>query len=145
LAFPQNAQGSLEVDGDVIFQFLGRVGGDHVSMLPDEIAKARQGPVGHLGMILSLLSLAAQRNCNSLATQIVEASAQRSQPHRRGAARNTNALGTEAFLAGKSATLDTFEHAGRIARDEIKPISDVRGSTDYRLQLAENIMAKFWY
>jgi xanthine dehydrogenase small subunit len=52
---------------------------------------------------------------------------------------------TEAFLAGKSATLDTFEHAGRIARDEIKPISDVRGSADYRLQLAENVMAKFWY
>jgi xanthine dehydrogenase small subunit len=52
---------------------------------------------------------------------------------------------TEAFLAGKSATLDTFEHAGRIARDEIKPISDVRGSADYRLQLAENILAKFWY
>jgi xanthine dehydrogenase small subunit len=52
---------------------------------------------------------------------------------------------TEAFLAGKSATLDTFKHAGRIARDEIKPISDVRGSADYRLQLAENIMAKFWY
>ncbi|MEA2336926.1 MAG: xanthine dehydrogenase small subunit [Thermoanaerobaculia bacterium] len=52
---------------------------------------------------------------------------------------------TEAFLTGKSATLDTFEHAGRIVRDEIKPISDVRGSADYRLQLAENIMAKFWY
>ena len=52
---------------------------------------------------------------------------------------------TEAFLSGKAATLDTFEHAGRIARDEIKPISDVRGSADYRLQLAENIMAKFWY
>jgi xanthine dehydrogenase small subunit len=52
---------------------------------------------------------------------------------------------TEAFLTGKSATLDTFEQAGRIARDEIKPISDVRGSADYRLQLAENIMSKFWY
>lgn len=52
---------------------------------------------------------------------------------------------TEAFLVGKSATLDTFEHAGRIARSEIKPISDVRGSADYRLQLAENILAKFWF
>jgi xanthine dehydrogenase small subunit len=52
---------------------------------------------------------------------------------------------TEAFLAGKSATLEIFEQAGRIARDEIKPISDVRGSADYRLQLAENIMAKFWF
>jgi xanthine dehydrogenase small subunit len=52
---------------------------------------------------------------------------------------------TEAFLAGKSASLEVFEQAGRIARDEIKPISDVRGSADYRLQLAENIMAKFWF
>jgi xanthine dehydrogenase small subunit len=52
---------------------------------------------------------------------------------------------TESFLTGKSATLDTFEQAGRLARAEIKPISDVRGSADYRLQLAENIMAKFWY
>jgi xanthine dehydrogenase small subunit len=52
---------------------------------------------------------------------------------------------TEAFLVGKSATFDTFEHAGRVARDEIKPISDVRGSADYRSQLAENIMAKFWF
>jgi xanthine dehydrogenase small subunit len=52
---------------------------------------------------------------------------------------------TEGFLTGKSATLDTFEQAGRIARAEIKPISDVRGSADYRLQLAENILAKFWY
>lgn len=52
---------------------------------------------------------------------------------------------TEAFLASKTASLETFEQAGRIARDEIKPISDVRGSADYRLQLAENIMTKFWY
>jgi xanthine dehydrogenase small subunit len=51
----------------------------------------------------------------------------------------------EAFLAGKLPTLDAFEQAGRIAREEIKPISDVRGSADYRLQLAENILAKFWY
>lgn len=52
---------------------------------------------------------------------------------------------TESFLAGKPLTLDTFERAGRIARDEVKPISDVRGSADYRLQLAENILAKFWF
>jgi xanthine dehydrogenase small subunit len=52
---------------------------------------------------------------------------------------------TEAFLAGRSATLDTFEQAGHIARNEINPISDVRGSADYRLQLAENIMSKLWF
>ena len=52
---------------------------------------------------------------------------------------------TEAFLNGKSPTLDLFERAGEMARSEIKPISDVRGSADYRLQLAQNIMSKFYY
>ena len=52
---------------------------------------------------------------------------------------------TEAFLTGKRPMLATFEQAGAIARGEIKPISDVRGSADYRLQLAENILAKFWH
>jgi len=50
---------------------------------------------------------------------------------------------TEEFLAGKAISLDVFKDAGRIARDEVKPISDVRGSADYRAQLAENIMVKF--
>jgi xanthine dehydrogenase small subunit len=52
---------------------------------------------------------------------------------------------TESFLKGKAPSLDIFESAGELARSEIKPISDVRGSADYRLQLAENIMVKFWY
>jgi xanthine dehydrogenase small subunit len=52
---------------------------------------------------------------------------------------------TEAFLTGQQPALEVFERAGAIARDEIKPISDVRGSADYRLQLAENIMCKFWW
>jgi len=52
---------------------------------------------------------------------------------------------TEAFLAGKPLVLGTFEEAGRIARGEVAPISDVRGSADYRAQLAENILPKFWY
>ena len=52
---------------------------------------------------------------------------------------------TESFLAGKPIALGTFEEAGRIARGEVKPISDVRGSADYRAQLAENILSKFYY
>jgi len=52
---------------------------------------------------------------------------------------------TESYLAGKSIASDTFEEAGRIARGEVAPISDVRGSRDYRLQLAENILCKFYY
>ena len=52
---------------------------------------------------------------------------------------------TEAFLAGKAPTLELFEAAGAIAKREITPISDVRGSADYRLQLAENILARYWF
>ena len=52
---------------------------------------------------------------------------------------------TEEFLAGKEFSLDTFEAAGKIARDEVTPISDVRGSEEYRRQLAENIFSKFYY
>ena len=52
---------------------------------------------------------------------------------------------TEEFLNGKPFTLETFKSAGEIARAEITPISDVRGSTDFRYQLAENVLLKFYY
>lgn len=52
---------------------------------------------------------------------------------------------TEEFLNGKTFSLDTFRQAGAIAAKEVTPISDVRGSKDYRLQLAANIMEKFFF
>jgi xanthine dehydrogenase small subunit len=52
---------------------------------------------------------------------------------------------TEHYLKGKAISLATFESAGAMALDEITPISDVRGSKDFRLQLAENILQKFFY
>ena len=52
---------------------------------------------------------------------------------------------TEEHLVGQPATLETFERAGQIARSEIAPISDVRGSKDYRLRLANNILQKYWH
>jgi xanthine dehydrogenase small subunit len=52
---------------------------------------------------------------------------------------------TEEFLAGKTFEKKTFAAAGEIARAEVAPISDVRGTKDYRLQLAENVMCKFYY
>ncbi|MGI9429205.1 MAG: xanthine dehydrogenase small subunit [Bythopirellula sp.] len=51
----------------------------------------------------------------------------------------------ESELRGKPLTLETMAQAGRIARTEITPISDVRGSADYRLQLVENLFAKCFY
>jgi xanthine dehydrogenase small subunit len=52
---------------------------------------------------------------------------------------------TEAFLAGRTFEEQTFQRAGEIARGEVAPISDVRGSREYRLQLAENILNRFYF
>lgn len=51
----------------------------------------------------------------------------------------------EEFLQGKEHCQKTFEEAGQVARKAVEPISDVRGSRDYRLQLSENIMSKFYF
>ncbi len=52
---------------------------------------------------------------------------------------------TEEFLAGKSHTRETFAEAGEIARGEVAPISDVRGAREFRLQLAENVLQRFYF
>ena len=52
---------------------------------------------------------------------------------------------TESFLAGKPFSMATLEDAGPIAREEITPISDVRGSRDFRLQLADNVLRRFYH
>ncbi|TWT97894.1 Nicotinate dehydrogenase FAD-subunit [Botrimarina colliarenosi] len=51
----------------------------------------------------------------------------------------------EEALIGRPLTLEAMRVAGRIAREEITPISDVRGGADYRLQLVENLFAKCWH
>ncbi len=52
---------------------------------------------------------------------------------------------TESFLVGRPFSLATFREAGQRARAEIEPITNVRGSSDFRVQLAENILAKFYH
>ncbi|MGI9178606.1 MAG: xanthine dehydrogenase small subunit [Pirellulales bacterium] len=53
--------------------------------------------------------------------------------------------GTEAFLIGRPFTEETFRLAGERAVAEIAPLSDVRGSGDYRRQLARNVLRKFFH
>ncbi|CAN5517805.1 xanthine dehydrogenase small subunit [soil metagenome] len=52
---------------------------------------------------------------------------------------------TEAFLTGRPISEETFAEAGGIARREVAPISDVRGTAEFRQQLAENALLKFYH
>lgn len=52
---------------------------------------------------------------------------------------------TEAWLTGHRLSAQRCREAGRLARTEITPITDVRGSKQYRSQLAENILVKFYH
>lgn len=51
----------------------------------------------------------------------------------------------EAKLFGQPLTESVMREAGRVAREAIEPISDVRGHADYRLQLAENVLVKAYH
>lgn len=51
----------------------------------------------------------------------------------------------EEVIRGFAPTLERFEDAGRVAREEVTPITDVRGSETYRRTLAANILVKFWH
>ncbi len=55
------------------------------------------------------------------------------------------ARATEAFLIGQPFSVDTMRAAGDLAVQEITPLSDVRGTADYRRQLTRNILLKFYY
>jgi xanthine dehydrogenase small subunit len=51
---------------------------------------------------------------------------------------------TESFLVGREFCEATFAEAGDRAVTEVTPISDVRGSADYRYQLTRNVLVKFF-
>jgi xanthine dehydrogenase small subunit len=50
---------------------------------------------------------------------------------------------TEAVLRGRVGSLELFEAAALIAREEVTPLTDVRGSADYRRALAGNVLLRF--
>lgn len=52
---------------------------------------------------------------------------------------------TEEYLKGKKFNNENIINSSNIAVSEITPISDVRGSRDFRLRLAKNIFLKFFY
>ncbi|MGI9278740.1 MAG: xanthine dehydrogenase small subunit [Endozoicomonas sp.] len=54
------------------------------------------------------------------------------------------ALACEAILVGSPANSTTLKQAQEAIRSEFKPLSDVRGSSDYRLQAACNLLERYF-
>ncbi len=52
---------------------------------------------------------------------------------------------TEAALVGRPFIEEAFERAGEAAVAEISPLTDVRGSAEFRRQLARNVLLKFFH
>jgi len=51
----------------------------------------------------------------------------------------------EAVLTGKAFTLQSLADAAEALRVDFTPLSDVRGSSEYRLTVAGNILKKLWF
>ena len=52
---------------------------------------------------------------------------------------------TEASLIGRNFCEETWRAAGDVAIEEISPITDVRGTKEYRTQLTRNVLLKFYH
>ena len=60
------------------------------------------------------------------------------------AATPVRAVQTEAALAGQAWTHDTVDQAKKSLRSAFQPISDMRASAAYRVQLLDGLMERFW-
>ena len=56
-----------------------------------------------------------------------------------------NAATVENFLVGKNFTIETMKEAAKLIQNDFKPISDVRSTTEYRLQVAGNLLLKCYH
>jgi xanthine dehydrogenase small subunit len=50
---------------------------------------------------------------------------------------------TERYLIGKKPSREVIEEAARMIRSEVSPLSDVRGTAEYRSLLCENLFRRF--
>lgn len=60
------------------------------------------------------------------------------------AERTKRAVKTEQYLVGKPWSRDRVEAAGEYLGQDFSPITDVRGSAEFRMLAAKNLLLKFW-
>ena len=113
-----------------------------LDMLPDEILTKISFPVPKPGTILSSLKVAKREyldiaSVNSSMLIRVEGSVVHSVRISAGGVAPVPLLlaGTGTYLTGKPLSEESISEACRIAESEISPISDVRGSREYKINL----------
>ncbi|HEY2761104.1 MAG TPA: FAD binding domain-containing protein [Pirellulales bacterium] len=118
----------------------------------DELLAAVHIPLPHSGDLLRLYKVSRRRDLD-ISTFTAAIRLQLSGETIAHAAIAYGAVGptvlrlrrTEEFLQGAPFIEETMRAAGDIAIAEITPIGDVRGSQDYRYQLARNVLLKFFH
>jgi xanthine dehydrogenase small subunit len=55
------------------------------------------------------------------------------------------AAATETLLAGRTWDEDTLTAAMAALLEDYAPLSDMRASSSYRMQAAQNLLRRFWY
>ena len=58
--------------------------------------------------------------------------------------RTKTAQTTEEFLTGKRWSRERVEEAAAYLSGDFTPITDVRGTAEFRMQAAKNLLLKFW-
>ncbi len=128
------------------------LGYKELDLLPDELLAAVVVPLPGPGESLRLLKVSRRRDLD-ISTFTAALWLRRAEGRIEAARLALGGVGptvvrlpaAEARLAGAPFALASFRAAGELAAAEIRPISDVRGSAEYRRLLARNALVHFFH
>ena len=142
-----SAAGEREVDINHFY-----TGYKKFDMQPDEILAKIILPLPKADALVGLYKVSKRRDLDissvTLAIHLSVAAGKITEAHLAAggvAATVVRLRSAEKALLSQPLTEATFAEAGQIAAAEIKPLSDVRGSADFRKVLIANLFRKFYH
>lgn len=140
-----SSAGNREVDINHFY-----TGYKKLDMQPNEILTKIILPLPKTGALLRLYKVSKRRDLDistvNLAVYLAVAAGKINEVHLAAggvAATVVRLRSAEKALLNQPSTLATLAEAGQIAAAEIRPLSDVRGSAEYRKNLIRNLFLKF--
>lgn len=118
--------------GEIIYKIIIPIPGNHVQLNSYKISKRKTLDISTVSGAFNL-----ETDFKGVVTKIIIAFG--------GIAPITvRAIKTEQFLKGKIWDENTIENAAHVIHDEFKPISDARGSDEFRRVVTANLLRKFY-